>query len=84
VASPTVLCKFDFHTRLRHTPFRERCALATRLKPSGKNETGEYANFETALKKALSVPHSEIRAELEAEKRKKAKSSSSRVSSSKR
>jgi hypothetical protein len=36
---------------------------------SAKNETGEYATFETALKKVLSVPHLELKAKLDAEKR---------------
>jgi hypothetical protein len=50
-------------------------------KPSAKNETGEYATFEEALKKVLSVPRSIIKAKLDAEKRKKAKrSSASRAS----
>jgi hypothetical protein len=35
---------------------------------SAKNEN-EYATFETALKKVLSVPHSELKAHLDAEKR---------------
>jgi hypothetical protein len=42
--------------------------MATRPKPSAKNETGEYANFERALKKVLSVSHSEIEARLDAAK----------------
>lgn len=37
--------------------------------PSGKNEQSEYATFEGALKKVLSVPHSELKAKLDAEKR---------------
>jgi hypothetical protein len=37
--------------------------------PSAKNENGEYATFETALKKVLSVPHSALKAELDREKR---------------
>lgn len=45
-------------------------------KPSGKNATGEYATFEEALKKVLSVPRSEIKSKLDAEKRKKARRSS--------
>lgn len=45
-------------------------------KPSAKNATSEYATFENALKKVLSVSHATIRAELEAEKRKKTKRSS--------
>jgi hypothetical protein len=35
---------------------------------SAKNEN-EYATFETALKKVLSVPHSALKAHLDAEKR---------------
>jgi hypothetical protein len=38
-------------------------------KPSAKNETGEYANFERALKKVLSVSHDEIKVRLADAKR---------------
>lgn len=48
-----------------------------------KNEVGEYAAFEGALKKVLSVSRSEIKTKLDAEKRKKTKASASRVSSEK-
>jgi|GEM_PF-5801135 len=41
----------------------------TRPATSAKNETGEYANFERALKKVLSVPHSSLKAKLDSEKR---------------
>ena len=40
----------------------------TRSEPSAKNEQGEYGNFSRLLDKLLSVPHSKIKAELEAEK----------------
>jgi hypothetical protein len=43
--------------------------MATNPKQSSKSETGEYATFETALKKVLSVPHSALKAHLDAEKR---------------
>ena len=43
--------------------------MATNPKPSAKNETDEYATFETALKKVLSVPHSALKTHLDAEKR---------------
>ncbi len=43
--------------------------MATHPKPSAKNETGEYANFENALRKVLSVPHSELKSKLSSEKR---------------
>jgi len=42
--------------------------VANHPKPSAKNESGEYATFETALKKVLSVPHSALKAELDREK----------------
>ena len=48
---------------------------------SAKNERGEYETFEGALKKVLSVPHSEMRAKLDAEK--KHRKASSRASSEK-
>jgi hypothetical protein len=44
-------------------------AVATRAKLSAKNVSGEYATFETALKKVLSVPRSALKAQLDAEKR---------------
>jgi hypothetical protein len=57
--------------------------MASRPKPSG-NEQGEYANFERALKKVLSVSHDEIRARIESAKRarqrQKKSSSSGRAS----
>jgi hypothetical protein len=53
--------------------------VARRSKPSAKNETGEYAAFETALKKVLSVPYSEMKSKLHAEKRKKKSSASHAV-----
>ena len=50
---------------------------------SAKNESGEYATFENALKKILSVPHSKIKSKLDSEKRKRIKSSASRAATSK-
>lgn len=35
---------------------------------SGKNEGGEYATFESALKKVLSVSHDEVKARFSAAK----------------
>jgi hypothetical protein len=46
-------------------------AAADRPKRPAKNAKGEYATFAEALKKVLSVPHSRLKAHLEAEKRKK-------------
>jgi hypothetical protein len=56
--------------------------MASHPKPSAKNETGEYANFERALKKVLSVSHSEIQARLESAKaaRQREKRTSARAS----
>jgi len=50
--------------------------MSARPDHPAKNESGEYANFETALRKILSVPRSKIRAKLDAEKRKRTKKSS--------
>jgi hypothetical protein len=47
-----------------------------RSETSSKNETGEYATFENALKTILSVQHSEIKSKLDAEKRKRIKKAS--------
>jgi hypothetical protein len=44
---------------------------------SAKNEQGEYATFTDALKKVLSVPHAEIKATLDAEKKHKPSSRAS-------
>jgi hypothetical protein len=52
--------------------------MANHPKPSGKNDSGEYATFEGALKKILSVPHSQIKSKLDAKKRKRIKTSASR------
>jgi len=52
-----------------------------------KNEQGEYATFEGALRKVLSVPHSTIKAQLDAEKRvrkQRGKRASGHVSDAKR
>jgi hypothetical protein len=50
--------------------------VANHPKPSAKNESGEYATFENALKNVLSVPRSKIKSKLDAEKRKRLNSSS--------
>jgi len=49
---------------------------------SGSDQPEEYANFERALKKVLSVPHDEIKARLDAAKkaRQSGKKASSRAS----
>ncbi len=43
--------------------------MANHPKSPAKNPTGEYATFENALKKVLSVPHSALKTELDREKR---------------
>ena len=50
---------------------------------SAKNETGEFDRFKTFLSRLVAVPHSEIKAQLDAEKAKKRRAkarSASRVS----
>ncbi len=50
---------------------------------SGKNDTGEFDRFKTFLGRLVAVPHSEIKAQLDAEKAKKRRAkarSASRVS----
>jgi hypothetical protein len=49
-----------------------------RSEPSAKNDSGEYATFTDALKKVLSVPHSEMKSTLDAEKKHKPSSRASR------
>jgi hypothetical protein len=43
---------------------KHRTRRARRPNPSAKNESGEYATFETALKKVLTVSHSEMQKRL--------------------
>jgi hypothetical protein len=54
--------------------------MARAPRHSGKNGSGEYANFEAALKTVLSMPHAELKTKINAEKRKRVKkASASRV-----
>jgi len=53
---------------------------ARHRKRPAKNANGEYANFTKALKTVLTVPHSELKAHLDAEKQKKQPKASCRVS----
>jgi hypothetical protein len=54
--------------------------------PSGKNDTGDFDTFKQFARQVLSVPHSQIKAQLDAEKaalalkRKKQKRAKTRVS----
>lgn len=51
-------------------------------KTPAKNQTGEYGRFKDFMRRLMAVPHSEIKAQLEAEKEAKRtlKASVSRVS----
>jgi hypothetical protein len=49
-------------------------------KRSAKNESGEYAVFEGALKQILSVSHLELKSKLKAEKQKRSKKAASHAS----
>jgi len=44
-----------------------------RRKPSAKNETGDFGRFTSFMRQLVSVPHSEIKEKLDAEKRAKAR-----------
>jgi hypothetical protein len=56
--------------------------LASHPKRSAKNEPGEFDKFKNFARQVLSVPHSKIKAQLEAEKQEKLakKQASSRAS----
>jgi hypothetical protein len=41
--------------------------------PSAKNDTGEFGRFKSFLGRLVAVPHSEIKAQLDAEKKAKRK-----------
>ena len=45
--------------------------MASTPTPSAKNETGEFDRFKSFLGRLVAVPHSEIKAQLDAEKAKK-------------
>jgi hypothetical protein len=49
-------------------------------KPSAKNVTGDFDKFTNFMRRLVSVPHSEIKAKLDAEKRSKQKKRDSRAS----
>jgi len=55
--------------------------MANRPKPSAKNEQGEFGKFTNLLDRLLAVPHSEIKAKLDAEKERKKRRSKRRASS---
>jgi len=49
-------------------------------KPSAKNVTGDFDKFTNFMRRLVSVPHSEIKAKLDAEKRSKQKKRASHAS----
>ena len=48
---------------------------------SGESETGDFAKFTDFMKRLMAVPHSEIKARLDEEKREKKRKRASRASS---
>jgi hypothetical protein len=46
-------------------------------KPSAKNEQGDFGKFTNFMRRLVAVPHSEIKAKLDAEKRSKKRKQSS-------
>jgi len=58
--------------------------VASHPKPSAKNEQGDFARFTEFMKRLVAVPHSEIKTQLDAEKKTKAQRRASRVSSAQR
>jgi hypothetical protein len=56
--------------------------VATNPKPSAKNEPGEFARFTEFMTRLVAVPHSEIKAKLDAEKKAKARRRTSKASAS--
>ena len=56
--------------------------MSNQPRPSAKNVTGDSATFENFMRRLVQVPHSEIKAALDAEKefKRTSKASASRVS----
>ncbi len=55
--------------------------MPNRPKTSAKNVTGDFGQFTEFMKRLVTVPHSEIKTQLDAEKKAKALKRASRVSS---
>jgi hypothetical protein len=64
----------DFRDTTRHTPIIVP-QKPTRPITSAKNVEGDFGQFTNFMKRLLAVPHSEIKAKLDAEKRAKARKS---------
>jgi hypothetical protein len=58
--------------------------VANHPKPSAKNETGEFGRFKNFMQRLVAVPHSEIKAKLDAEKKSKERKRTSKTSASDR
>ena len=56
--------------------------MANHPNPSAKNDTGEFDRFTDFMRRLVSVPHSEIKAKLDAEKRAKTRKRTSKASAS--
>jgi hypothetical protein len=66
--------RIDFLGRTSHT-FPVVPQKPTRRADPAKNVTGDFGQFTNFMKRLLAVPHSEIKAKLDAEKRAKARKS---------
>ena len=56
--------------------------MANHPKSPAKNPTGDFGQFTNFMKRLVAVPHSEIKAKLDAEKRAKARRKSKQTSAS--
>jgi hypothetical protein len=56
----------------------------TRPTASARNETGEFGRFKNFMTRLMAVPHSEIKAKLDAEKSAKKRKGTSKISASDR
>jgi len=57
--------------------------MANHPKSPAKNPTGDFGHFKDFVRRLVAVPHSEIKAKLDAEKRTKKRKAASRASSAK-
>ena len=57
--------------------------MSNRPKLSAKNEQGDFGKFTDFMRRLVAVPHSEIKAKLDAEKRAKKRKAASRASHAK-
>jgi len=56
--------------------------MPTKPKPSAKNVEGDFDKFTNFMQRLVAVPHSEIKAKLDAEKRAKKRKRTSKTSAS--